>query len=391
MHNPRLWTKDFITDALINFINYLVYYSLIVTITVYATDNLKASPSEAGLATGIFILGMIPARIFAGRAIERLGRKKMLFIGLFSYLITTLLYFWIDNLMMLYIIRFLHGAGFGISGTSTGTIAAGIIPPGRRGEGISYYAMSVTLASAFGPFLGMYLVQRGSFNTILFLALILLSIGIIGSFILKVPEAVLTEEQLNKLKEFSLHSFFEAKAVPIAAISMVICLAFSSLLSFLSSFTRELDLVGPGSFFFIVYSIAILVSRPVSGILFDKRGENFVMYPAFLIFSIGLAVLAQAHQAFTLLLAAMIIGLGYGTFLSSAQAIAIKVSPHHRIGLATSTFFSLIDAGAGIGPFLLGFMIPFTGYPGMYLSMAVLAFSCSFLYFFLHGRKAARL
>jgi MFS family permease len=388
MHKPILWTKDFLIDSMTNLFIYLVYYLLMVTITVYAADNLHASPSEAGLASGIFIIGTLIARVFAGRAIERVGPKKMLYFGLVFFLITTLLYFGVHNLIFLFVIRFLHGAGFGIVGTATGTIVAGIIPNERRGEGTSYYAMSATLASAVGPFLGMFLNQERSFSMILVLAIIILAISFILVFFLKVPEAELTKDQLDKMKGFKLNSFFEAKAIPISIISVVIGLTFSSILSFLTSYSREINLAGAGSFFFIVYAASILISRPLTGSWFDKKGENFVMYPSFLLFAIGLAILSQSHKEFPLLLAGVFVGLGYGTFLSSAQAIAIKVSPRNSMGLATSTFFSFIDGGVGIGPFLLGFMIPVTGFRRMYLYMAIVVFACSFLYYFLHGKKA---
>jgi MFS family permease len=133
-----------------------------------------------------------------------------------------------------------------------------------------------------------------------------------------------------------------------------------------------------------------LISRPLTGRLFDKKGENFVMYPSFLLFGIGMLILSQAHKGLFLMLAAVLVGLGYGTFLSSAQAIAVKISPHHRMGLATSTFFSFIDGGVGVGPFLLGFIIPATGFGGMYAAMSGVVFFCIFLYYFLHGRKAAK-
>lgn len=386
MHEPKLWTRDFLIDSITNLFVYLAYYFLIVTITLYAMDNLQASPSEAGLACGIFILGALLARVFAGKVIDRIGRKKTLYGGLIFYLVTTLLYFGVTSLPLLVVIRFLHGAGFGISATATGTIVASIIPDERRGEGTSYYALSVTLASAIGPFLGMFLIQQGSFNLILILTVALLAACLVGVSFLRVPEAELTVEQVNKMKGFALDNFFETKAIPISQIGLFVGLGFSSILGFITSFARESNLVGAGSFFFIVYAVAILISRPLTGRWFDQRGENVVMYPSFLVFALGLFVLSQARLGIFLLLAAALIGFGYGTFMSSAQAISVKVSPRHRMGLATSTFFSLIDGGVGVGPFLLGFLIPLVGFRGVYICMAVVVFACSFLYYFLHGR-----
>jgi MFS family permease len=49
------------------------------------------------------------------------------------------------------------------------------------------------------------------------------------------------------------------------------------------------------------------------------------------------------------------------------------------------------DIGHGIGPVTAGFLIPHIGYRGMYSVMALISLSCILFYYFLHGKKAARL
>ncbi len=142
--------------------------------------------------------------------------------------------------------------------------------------------------------------------------------------------------------------------------------------------------------FLYFYAAAILVSRPFTGRWFDTKGENFVMYPAFLLFAVGLFMISQVHQGFFLLLAGVFVGFGYGTFTSSAQAISIKVSPKERMALASSTYFIFADLGIGIGPFLLGFLIPDIDYRGLYVFLAIVVFACIVLYYFMHGRQVGR-
>lgn len=388
MAKSQLWTKNFLINSMVNFFIYLVYYLLMVIIAVYTMDKFQASPSQAGLAASIFILGTLAARIFGGRWVERIGQKKMLYMGLTVYLVTTLLYFKAISLPFLLFIRFFHGVGFGIASIATGTIVAKIIPPQRRGEGISYYAMSTTLASAIGPFLGIYLHQHASFTTILVLCILLLAISFVTTFFLKISEAKLTDKELNNIKQLKLENFIEFSTLPIAVIGAIVGFSYSSIIIFLSSYTKEIHLIEAGSFFFIVYSVAILISRPVTGRWFDSKGENFVMYPSFLLFALGLFILSQAQQGFILLTASIFIGFGFGTFLSSGQAIAIKLSPCHRMGLATSTFFAITDVGVGVGPILLGLLVPSIGFRGLYVSMAIIVLVAMGLYFFLHGRNS---
>lgn len=73
---PRLWTRGFILDTLVNFLIYIIYYMLVVIIASEAISSLNATVSEAGLAAGIFVLGTLAARLAAGRSVEIYGRKR---------------------------------------------------------------------------------------------------------------------------------------------------------------------------------------------------------------------------------------------------------------------------------------------------------------------------
>lgn len=386
----RLWTKDFLLDTIINFILYLIYYLLMVNITVFATEELHTSLSAAGLVSGIFVLGILVGRLLSGKWIEKIGRRKTLYIGALLYFIVTFFYFTAHDVSILCIIRFLHGLAFGVAATATSTIITSIIPSTRRGEGINYYALSTSLASAIGPFLGMFFHQLAGFNFIFIFCTSLLGINVILTLFLNVEEIELTEKQLADLKGFKIESFIEYSTLPIAIIAIIVGLCYSSVLSFLDAYARVLNLVSAGTFFFVVYAMTVTITRPFTGILFDRKGENSVIYPCYIFLAIGLLILSQTHQGWVLLLAGAFIGLGYGTFFSNGQAVSVKIAPPHRMALATSTYFLFLDFGLGIGPFLLGFLRPMFGFPGIYRATAVLSLFCLFLYYELHGKKVRK-
>ena len=390
MNKSQLWTKDFLTGTFTNFFLVLNYYLLVVIMTVYAMDNFSSSPSEAGLASSIFIIGALVARLICGRWIERVGRRRMLVTGTILNLAMTSLYFGVNNIWFLFVIRFLHGAAFGIASTAIGTIVTNLIPRDRRGEGIGYYMLSLTLASAIGPFLGMFIIQHGSFRLILLICTISAVLSFANAFFLSVAEVKLTNKQLEEMKGFRWSNFFEYKAIPISIVCAIIYFCYSSVLSFLTPYAKEIHLVDAASFFFLVYSVAIFVSRPFTGRLFDSKGENITMYPAFLVFVIGMALLSQTHHGVALLLAGVFLGFGMGVIQSCGLAIAVKVTPQQRLGLVNSTFYIFVDVGVGIGPVILGGFIPFTGYRGIYIGVTIVAFVCIFLYYLLHGRKAVQ-
>jgi len=267
-----------------------------IVMSVFAMDRFNSSPSEAGLASSIYVIGALFARLFSGNWIERIGRKKMLFSGLILSLGMTLLYFGINNVWSLLIVRFLHGAAFGITSTALGTIVTNIIPKERRGEGIGIYMLSVTLATAIGPFLGMFISQHGTYKTIFIACAISASFSLGAAFFLSVPEIKLTHEYLKEIKGFRFNNFFEPKVIPISIVCAFLYFCYSSILSFLSAYAQDIELVDAASFFFLVFAAVVLFSRPFTGRLFDSKGENITMYPAMLIYMIGLIILSQAHQ-----------------------------------------------------------------------------------------------
>lgn len=198
----------------------------------------------------------------------------------------------------------------------------------------------------------------------------------------------LTKEQLDKMKGFKLNNFFESRVIPVSIIDMSIFICYSSVVSFLAVYSQEIHLVNAASFFFIVYAAVILVSRPIIGRLFDLKGENAIMYPAILIFTIEILLFSQTHHGYTFLLAGALIGLGFGAIQSSTQAISVKITPQHRMGLANSTYFAFSDIGMGLSPLVVGFLIHFTGYRGIYTVLAIFAAVCLLLYNLLYGKKA---
>jgi MFS family permease len=384
--DQKLWTKDFIIVSGVNFLITLVFYLLVVIIGVYAIDEYGASASEAGLVTGLFIVGALTGRLLTGRSIESIGRRKTLFIGLILFALTTALYFIQLGIPFLMLTRFLHGTAMGIASTATGTIVAQTIPAARKGEGIGYFSMSATLATAIGPFIGLYLSGKTGMTAIFGLCLAVGFVSLAVAMFLRVPEAKPVPKGQEK-KGFSLTGIVEPRAIPIALVTLVVAFCYSGVLSFIGTYAIEINLVSAASFFFLVYSVAVLLSRPFTGRLMDVKGANAVMYPAFVLFASGLVLLGTAQNGLMLLVSGVLIGLGFGNMQSCTQAVAVKLTPPHRMGLATSTFFIALDAGLGFGPFLIGFFIPYMSFGTLYLILAAVVLVSALLYFLMHGKK----
>lgn len=384
-YKDRLWTKDFINASIVNFALMMSMYLLLVTMAIYAAQEYDASMSMAGLVASIYIIGSMFGRLFGGKQISKTGSKKMLVISSFFVLIFTLMYFIPLGIFGLIILRFLHGMAMGYAFTATGTIVAQIIPASRNGEGIGYFSMSVVLSTAIGPLIGVMMITYGSFTYVFIFSTVMAVISLILGLTVRAPQ-VRAPKQTGP-KKFRLSDYFETRALPISIVIFIMAFGYSGILSFVTGYAQEINLVQAGSIYFTVYGITVLLSRPFTGPLLDRKGANIIMYPAMISFVIGMLIISQASFAWVFLAAAVLLGFGYGNIQSITQALAIKVTPPHRMGLANSTYFIFLDLGLGIGPFLLGYIIPAIGYRGMYVALAAVIAVGIVAYHLLHGRK----
>jgi predicted MFS family arabinose efflux permease len=164
-------------------------------------------------------------------------------------------------------VRFLSGLSIGITTTIVGTIVALVIPQHRKGEGISYFAISTALATGLGPFIGISLTKDANFINIFFVSLLFGIISFIFSFLLNVPSN-------NNKKELSFRNLLSIKTLPIAFIIFLSAFSFSGIVSYINLYAIKIDLVQAASFFFIVYTISVLFSRPFTGKIVDLRGPS---------------------------------------------------------------------------------------------------------------------
>ncbi len=117
----------------------------------------------------------------------------------------------------------------------------------------------------------------------------------------------------------------------------------------------------------------MLVMRPIMGRIQDRRGDNIVVIPALVSVIIALSLIASAQSGFVLLLGGGLLGFGYGTLVSAGQTIALARAARGHATLAIASFFLLLDLGTGLGPTVLGILIPVVGFRGLFVIGAALA------------------
>jgi len=374
-----LWTRNFVMVCFSNLLQFMIFYILVATLPLFVTQQLQGGEEATGLIMSAFLLSVVLFRPIAGKLIDAYDKRKVLLFSLVLFVVIALIYPFASNIFLLLVLRFLHGISFGISNTTTATMAVEAIPDHRKGEGVSYYSLFMTLGMAIGPFIGLTITTNSNFSVLfgfcIFLAVLSLLVGILVQ-----PAKTVKKTTETNLARFSWQRFFEPDAMVISLAGCCVAFAWSGVATFFSVYAHENGLVSAARYFFVVYSGTILLSRPFVGRIFDRRGAGIIIYPACSLLVVGLLLLSQAHTTALFLAAAAVIGLGVGSLFSSYQTLAVQYSPLNKRGLGTSTFFCFYDIGMVLGSFLLGLVAAHIGYSSMYIISAAMMFLSAWLY-----------
>lgn len=217
-----------------------MFYLLIVTIASYAIETYQVSTSIAGLVSSIYVIGALIGRLLTGRIIGKVGPSKILRYGVVLFFVSACLYFIEIHIAFLLFNRFIQGIFVGVIGTAAGTIIAHILPASRKGEGIGYYSLSVILASAIGPFIGIFLMKFDNGNFYIFGLNVLLSlIMIIVLAFIRLDKQMFSSSHEEVKEESFISKFMEPKSIPISFVALLMGFVYSGVMSFYPSMQRK--------------------------------------------------------------------------------------------------------------------------------------------------------
>jgi MFS family permease len=364
-----LWTQTFLITSLSNLLLFFSFQMLIPTIPTHVSQ-LGGNDVQVGLVIGIFTISSLLTRPFAGKALDLLGRRHVLLVGLSICALSIAGYSYWAAVTLLLAARFVHGIGWGMSTTSLGTVIADIIPAERRGEGMGYYGLSNTFALALAPLTGLWVMNTYGFPRVLLLSTALAVLSILSSLFIKYPKPLPLEKSVHRPN--LIDRLLERSALLPSLLLLCTAVCYGGIVTFITLFGREAGISNVG-WFFLCNASMVLIVRPVTGLLFDRKGPEWVLLPGAFFTIAGLLLLSFAHSEASLAVAALCYGIGFGSLQPALQAWTITRAAPNRRGAASGTFFSANDLGIGAGAMLLGAVATYSGsYAIMYRFSSIL-------------------
>jgi predicted MFS family arabinose efflux permease len=361
-----VWTRDFVLLLVSSLLLWCSFYLPLITLPIYIVRDLGGNSTQVGLLSTVVSLVAMVARPFAGNAMDRLGRRPIHLGTLLLFGIMTLGYGLPGGLAGVFLVRAVNGLPFGGATSAAQTVAADLVPEKRRGEGLGYAGMAATVATAVGPAIALSLLESGTFTRV-----VLSSAGLAaGALLLALPiRHPLIRDPRARL---SLSALLEPRVGRLAVTCALALIGYGGVVSFVTLYAQQLGIAHPG-WFFTASALGSLVSRPVGGAVFDRRGPRPVAVACLALMLGSYVTLGLGRGEVAFLAAGCLLGLGQTSLVLAMQTMAVNVVPAERRGASGATVFSAIDLGIGFGSYALGALADGAGsYAVMYQIAAAL-------------------
>ena len=378
----RIFTRRFIGVALINFLTFFAFNMTTTGLPVYLSTVLGTSDIIAGLSTTLITVTAILIRPFSGIIIGHVGRKNVLIASIALIAVSMISYGVFTIVMVILIWRLINGIGWGLSTTVTHTIVADIVPKRRFAEAIGYFSLTISLAVAIAPALSVALLQHIGIIPVVVAASIATIISLVISIIMKDQEPPKSEGK----KKFVLNDFIDIRALLPSGMMFMISCSYASVATFIAMHAMEVG-VSNVYFYFIIYSVVTILSRPVIGRIIDRIGFFMPCILAALSVMVALMTIAFSTSVWVFCIGGIFGGLGIGTCMGAFQTMSVAAVAPERRSVATSTFLTSIDGGFGLGALIGGIIANAIGYVYMYVAVAMLPLAVAIIITILGKKK----
>jgi MFS family permease len=347
----------------------LAFYQLIPTLPVYIQEELGGDKGQIGMLMAVFTVSALIIRPFTGIMLDRYGRKWIFFASVFVFSLLFSGYMLAGSLLAMVVLRFVHGLAWGMTTTSSSTVIVDILPKSRMGEGIGFYGVSMTLAMALGPLVGIWIAGDGNYHLMFIETSGLSLLFFIMALFVKYPKYV----PPRPLPRFRMSVLFERTSFPSGLNILIIMIPYGGVISFIALYGAEKGIEAAAGPFFIFCAIGIALTRYFAGKIFDRKGPRMLMILGISLEAASFPMLSLVPGEFGLYSAAVLFGMSFGITMPTMQAMVNNMVDADRRGVANSTLFTAVDLGIGAGMILVGLI---SKYLGLEITFLLCTFVC---------------
>lgn len=302
---------------------------------------------QKGLVITLFTISAGLSRPFSGKLADRIGRKKVIYLGAICSVIVLLMYPLSSSVFFFLLLRFIHGFSAGFAPTGATALLTDIIPENRRGSAMGIWGTFISLGIGAGQSTGSWICLTYGFN-VLFLTAAFCSVLSILLFF-EVNES-LTQVNKFKLSDLKIQwdDVFEPTVRP-AAIVMFLTATCSGIIFVVTPDISSYLQIENKGFFFGVYVISTIVIRLLTSSISDRIGRRQILLIGCLLLVVSMLLIATSQSINSYILSAVMFGFATGISSPTLFAWTADLSSANRRGVGAGTVFIALELGIMIG------------------------------------------
>ena len=346
--------------------------------------SLSGSETIVGLIAAVSPFTGILFSFPVGMLADTWGKKRLLVIAGFVFLLAPLLYFVVTSAYWLIPIRFFHGIATAIIGPVASAFIVSAYPQ-SKGEKLGLYSSATLVGRTLAPLLGGAIISAFFFlsGTGMYRAVYA------GAFVLAVPVFVMiltlkpddpararagTLGKPGTLADFgrSLADFMRnRRLLATSLVEMATYFAYGVIETYLPILLSGLSV--PAYQIGLLFSLQILsiaLTKPLFGKLADRVDRRIQIAAGIVVTGAAVAVIPLSTSIVVIAALAVLFGLGVSISTVATSTYVAEVAREEKLGASLGALSSIMDVGHSSGPLVAGAIITATTAAGGFLAAA---------------------
>jgi predicted MFS family arabinose efflux permease len=363
---PRLWTRTFVLLCAVSFFCY-VHWSLLGPVLPLYIQEHGGSAALVGAMSFAFSVTSFTLRPLLGRLVDSWKIRGVAGIGTLLLTVMSLGYL-AYNVVLMLVIRGIHGFGWACYNTGCNTLVSRIAPVTRRGEAVGFMTTAQSVAIALVPSTGLFLLGWIGFTGIFLLSAaagLLASLAVLGMPRQPAPPPRPSGETFWR-------SLFEPTALMPSTLHFLSQLPHSLTVTFIPIYATARGIpIESLIAYYLGYGLCGVAGKVWLGKLSDRFGRGWTLVLGFSLLVVAMFLFAVSTDIVSLTIAG-ILGAASGSATSPAgMALAIDRSRPDKRGAAMANYSMAFQMGDGGGALLWGLLIAAVGYQTTYVLAAL--------------------
>ena len=368
--------RNFLLSTIANFL-FFVNFSSFFLLPLFL-DEQGFTKSDIGILMGSFGISSILLTPFTSTFIDKFGKKLLGSIALATMIISSILFVYLNSMILLFILRLFQGASFSIFFNSSSALASDNLQDNNRKKGLSIFYSSTIFPYFVGPFFGELIILNYGYVYFFLFSSIFSFLALL--IIIKID----SKNYINKTNiKIKFRDFFyiisDAKSKKYLLTNFLSSTGFGIIMNFIAIFLKDKTL--KSGLFFAIYSIVVTILRLFMSEFISESKLFKKILIMLMFFSISIYFLPIIDDTLDIIIFAIIFSSTYGLIYPFISSLLVKPGSEDTSG----RLFGALNATFGIGvhlmTFFFGYLIHFYGFDFGFKTCSIFIFSITLMLF----------